>query len=217
MIQDPFCVYILCPVVQQTLQYLELALDPKHPDWGTRPEAIGVNNQNNPGVLYNAMIAPLVPFAIRGAIWYQGECNAGRAYQYRTLFPIMIRNWRSAWRREFPFYFVQLANWRARKAEPDESDWAELREAQAMTLREPRTGMAVTIDIGEENDLHPRNKFDVGRRLAAWALADTYGQKVVQSGPLFDRYTIEGNRVRIHFKYGVASLDRGKIKKQGKV
>lgn len=193
---------------------VELALDPKHPDWGTRPEAIGANNQNNPGVLYNAMIAPLVPFAIRGAIWYQGESNAGRAYQYRTLFPIMIRNWRSAWRREFPFYFVQLANWRARKAEPDESDWAELREAQAMTLREPRTGMAVTIDIGEENDLHPRNKFDVGRRLAAWALADTYGQKVVQSGPLFDRYTIEGNRVRIHFKYGVGlkTTDGGPLK-----
>src|SRR6185437_9278404 len=137
---------------------VELALEPKHPDWGTRPEAVGVSNQNNPSVLYNAMLAPLVPFAIRGAIWYQGESNAGRAYQYRTLFPTMIRDWRRAWGSVFPFYFVQLPNWRARKAEPDESDWAELREAQATTLREPQTGMAITIDVGDELDLHPKNK-----------------------------------------------------------
>ncbi|HEY0763101.1 MAG TPA: sialate O-acetylesterase [Pyrinomonadaceae bacterium] len=193
---------------------VELALEPKHPDWGSRPEAVGVSNQNNPSVLYNAMIAPIVPFAIRGAIWYQGESNAGRAYQYRTLFPIMIRNWRSAWGSEFPFYFVQLANWHANKAEPDESDWAELREAQTMTLREPQTGMAVTIDIGDENDIHPRNKLDVGRRLAAWALAETYGQKVVPSGPLFDRFSIEGDRIKIRFKHatGLKSIDGGTVK-----
>lgn len=193
---------------------VELALEPKHPDWGTRPEAVGATNQNNPSVLYNAMIAPLVPFAIRGVIWYQGESNAGRAYQYRTLFPVMIRNWRSAWGREFPFYFVQLANWRARRSQPDESDWAELREAQAMTLREPQTGMAVTIDIGDEQELHPRNKLDVGRRLAAWALAGTYGQKIIPSGPLFDRFTIEGDKVRIHFKYnaGLKTSDGGPVK-----
>jgi sialate O-acetylesterase len=181
---------------------VELALEPKHPDWGTRPEAVGVGNQNSPSVLYNAMIAPLVPFAIRGVVWYQGESNAGRAYQYRTLFPIMIRDWRKAWRNVFPFYFVQLANWHAHKAEPDESDWAELREAQMMTLREPQTGMAVIIDVGDAIDLHPRNKLDVGRRLAQWALADTYGQKIIPSGPLFDRYKVEGDRVRVHFKYG---------------
>lgn len=193
---------------------VELALEPKHPDWGTRPEAVGATNQNNPSVLYNAMIAPLVPFAIRGVIWYQGESNAGRAYQYRTLFPIMIRNWRSVWGREFPFYFVQLANWRARRSQPDESDWAELREAQAMTLREPQTGMAVTIDIGDEQELHPRNKLDVGRRLAAWALANTYGEKVIPSGPLFDRYAIEGDKVRISFKYnaGLKTSDGGPVK-----
>lgn len=193
---------------------VELALEPKHPDWGTRPEVVGASNQNNPSVLYNAMIAPLVPFAIRGAIWYQGESNAGRAYQYRTLFPIMIRDWRSAWGSAFPFYFVQLANWRARKAEPDDSDWAELREAQLMTLRESNTGMAVTIDIGDADDLHPPNKLDVGRRLAAWALARTYARKVAPSGPLFDRYTIEGSKVRIHFKYGarLRTLDGGSLK-----
>ena len=193
---------------------VELALEPKHPDWGTRPEAVGVSNQNNPSVLYNAMIAPLVPFAIRGVIWYQGESNAGRAYQYRTLFPTMIRDWRKAWGSLLPFYFVQLANWHAHKAEPDESDWAELREAQMMTLREPQTGMAVTIDIGDENDIHPRNKLDVGRRLAAWALADTYGRSVLPSGPLFDRYTIEGDKVRIYFKYGAGlkTVEGGPVK-----
>jgi sialate O-acetylesterase len=193
---------------------VELALDPKHPDWGTRPEAVGESNQNNPSVLYNAMIAPLVPFALRGVIWYQGESNAGRAYQYRTLFPIMIRNWRSAWGRDFPFYFVQLPNWHASKAQPDESDWAELREAQTMTLREPATGMAVTIDIGDEIDLHPRNKLDVGRRLAGWALAGTYGENVVPSGPLFDRSSIEGDKVRIRFKYsnGLKTIDGGPLK-----
>src|SRR5215213_9006073 len=193
---------------------VELALEPKHPDWGSRPEAVGVSNQNNPSVLYNAMIAPLVPFAVRGVIWYQGESNAGRAYQYRTLFPIMIRDWRKAWSSELPFYFVQLANWHANKAEPDESDWAELREAQSMTLREPRTGMAVTIDIGDENDIHPRNKLDVGRRLAASAFAGTYGQKIIPSGPLFDRYTVEGDKIRIHFKYGegLKTTDGGPVK-----
>ena len=192
---------------------VETALEPKRVDWGTRPEPVGASNQNSPSVLYNAMLAPLVPFAIRGAIWYQGESNAGRAYQYRTLFPIMIRDWRRAWGRVFPFYFVQLANWRPRKEQPDESDWAELREAQLMTLREPQTGMAVAIDIGGE-DLHPRNKLDVGRRLAAWALADVYREKVVPSGPLFEGFKIEGDKVRIRFKHavGLKTIDGGPVK-----
>ena len=192
---------------------VELALEPKHVDWGTRPEPVGAGKQNSPSVLYNAMLAPLVPFAIRGTIWYQGESNAGRAYQYRTLFPIMIRDWRRAWGRVFPFYFVQLANWRPRKDQPAESDWAELREAQSMTLREPQTGMAVAIDIGGE-DLHPRNKLDVGHRLAAWALADVYDEKVVPSGPLFESFSIEGDKVRIKFKYavGLKTNDGGPVK-----
>jgi sialate O-acetylesterase len=181
---------------------VELGLEPKSPDWGSRPEAPGPNNQNSPTVLYNAMIAPLVPYAIRGAIWYQGESNAGRAYQYRTLFPTMIRNWRNVWAEgEFPFYFVQLANWQPIKTEPAESEWAELREAQTMTLHEPNTGMAVIIDIGDTKDIHPRNKTDVGHRLALWALANTYNQKIEYSGPLYKSFTVNGNEIRIKFSH----------------
>jgi len=152
--------------------------------------------------LYNGMIAPLIPYAIRGAIWYQGESNAGRAYQYRTLFPAMIRDWRRAWGQgDFPFLFVQLANFMAPPAEPKESAWAELREAQTMTLQLPQTGMAVAIDIGEANDIHPKNKQDVGKRLALAALANTYGRDVVYSGPLYQSMAIEGNTVRLWFRH----------------
>jgi sialate O-acetylesterase len=191
---------------------VELAFEPKQVDWGSRPELVGASNQNSPSVLYNAMLAPLFPYAIRGAVWYQGESNAGRAYQYRTLFPIMIRNWRSGWGSDFPFFFVQLPNWRARQDLPGESDWAELREAQAMALREPRTGMAIGIDIGDGDDLHPRNKLDVGRRLAALALAKVYGRAIIPSGPLFDRFRIDGDKVRISFKYaqGLKTSDGGR-------
>ena len=126
----------------------------------------------------------------------------------------MDRHWRSAWGSDFPFYFVQLPNWRARQEAPSESDWAELREAQAMTLREPNTGMAIAIDVGDGEDLHPRNKLDVGRRLASLALANVYGKAIVPSGPLFDRFAIDGNKVRISFKYGqgLKTRDGGPVK-----
>ena len=159
-----------------------------------------VNHANAPTALYNAMIAPLIPYGIRGAIWYQGESNASRAYQYRRLFPAMIKCWRQDWGQgDFPFVFVQLANFMAVNPEPAESAWAELREAQSMTLALPNTGMAVIIDIGQAKDIHPKNKQDVGRRLALWPLAKTYAKQLVYSGPLYKSMNVEGNKVVLHF------------------
>jgi len=151
--------------------------------------------------LFNGMIAPLVPYTIKGWIWYQGESNADRAYQYRALFRTMIRAWRAAWGAELPFLFVQLANHTAPPEEPGDSAWAELREAQAMALAEPKTAMAVAIDVGEADDIHPRNKQDVGLRLGLAAEERVYGLDVVGSGPTFAGFAVEGDRVRISYEY----------------
>jgi sialate O-acetylesterase len=168
-----------------------------------RPNSpFGPGHPHSPAGLYNAMIAPLIPYGIGGAIWYQGESNAGRAYQYRKLFPAMIQNWRSDWGQDkFPFLFVQLANFMAVKPEPAESTWAELREAQLMTLALPNTGMAVIIDIGDANDIHPKNKQDVGKRLALWALAKSYGKELVYSGPIYKSMEIKDNKIILHFDH----------------
>ncbi len=163
----------------------------------------GSGNPRAASVLYNAMIAPLVPFAVRGAIWYQGEANAGRAHLYRKLLPAMIRDWRSAWGQgDFPFLIVQLANFKDANPEPADDPWAELREAQAMTLAaSPNTGLAVTIDIGEAKDIHPKNKQDVGKRLARIALAKTYGRDVVWTGPVYAAMTPAGEgKLRLTFR-----------------
>jgi sialate O-acetylesterase len=161
------------------------------------------NEANNLSVLYNGMIAPLVPLAIKGAIWYQGESNVDRAYQYRTLLPRLIGDWRKQFGQgEFPFLIVQLANFLGRVNEPHDNHWAELREAQAMTTDRVRnTGLAVAIDIGMWNDIHPVNKQEVGRRLALSALNIAYHDKtVVTSGPRFSGFTKESGGLRIHFK-----------------
>lgn len=154
-----------------------------------------------PAGLYNGMMAPLVPFAIKGAIWYQGESNAGRAYQYRRLFPDMIRNWRSVMGQgNFPFLFVQLAAFGPNSDKLGESDWAELREAQTMTLKaSPHTGMALAIDHGTYDDIHPRNKQPIGARLALSALAIAYGRKIVHSGPMYESMKADGEKIRISF------------------
>jgi sialate O-acetylesterase len=152
-------------------------------------------------VLFNGMIAPLIPYAIKGAIWYQGESNVGRALQYRTLLPTLIRDWRSRFGSgEFPFLIVQLANFLPTRPEPGESAWAELREAQWLTTKAvPRTALAVAIDLGETGDIHPRNKQEVGRRLALGALAVAYGRPVEFSGPTFRALRVEGNTARLSF------------------
>jgi sialate O-acetylesterase len=134
--------------------------------------------------IYNAMIAPIVPYTIRGAIWYQGESNVSRAYEYQTTFKSLIQDWRKQWNKEFPFYFVQLSSFGTTSYD-NESDWAELREAQTLALTLPKTGMAVTIDIGNADDIHPTNKLDVGKRLSLLALNDIYGIPSVKSGPTY--------------------------------
>ena len=163
-----------------------------------------------PSWVFNAMIAPLIPFAIRGVIWYQGESNAGRAYQYRTLFPALIRDWRNAWKRgDFPFLFVQLANFGRSAPEPGESAWAELREAQLMALSLPNTGMAVAIDLGDSADVHPRNKREVGRRLALAALGVAYGRDIEYSGPIYRSMTVRDRKVHICFYHAAGGLATG--------
>jgi len=175
-----------------------------------------VLSQHRPANLYNGMIAPLIPYAIKGAIWYQGESNASRAHQYRTVFPTMINNWRRDWNQGgFSFYWVQLANFRPVSDQPGESSWAELREAQSMTLKLPNTGEAVIIDIGQANDIHPTNKQDVAKRLARWALAKDYSYDIPYASPYFKSMSISGHQVELTFDHvasGLKTHDRQPLK-----
>ena len=157
------------------------------------------NSPNQPSVLYNGMISPLVPFAIKGAIWYQGEANVGRAKQYETLFPLMISDWRKQWDEgKFPFYFVQIAPF---NYGGDSTDAAALRDAQRRTINaSENTGMAVTMDIGNATNIHPADKQDVGKRLSYWALNKTYGEKnIVYSGPLYKSFEVNNNKIIVSF------------------
>jgi sialate O-acetylesterase len=168
--------------------------------------------QNRPANMYNSRVAPLVPFAIRGAIWYQGESNAGRAYQYREMFPLMISTWREAWGQgDFPFYWVQLADFMAEQPEPKESAWAELREAQTLTLDKlENVGQAVIIDVGDGKDIHPINKQTVGDRLARWALAKQYQVAVGYASPRFESLEVQGDKAIVtlsHCESGLMNLD----------
>lgn len=151
---------------------------------------------NNAGaIMYNSMIAPITSFGIRGVLWYQGETNAGRAYQYRESFPLMINDWRRLWNDQLSFYFVQLSSFGRELNSNQGSSWAELREAQTMTLSLPKTGMAVTTDIGNPKDIHPTNKQDVGHRLAIHALKQDYGQNLLENSPFYQKMKIEGNKI----------------------
>ncbi len=183
---------------------VSIELDPDALVPAQRPKApLGPTHSHSPARLYNAMIHPLAPYGIKGAIWYQGETNVGRACQYRKLLASMITDWRRVWGQgDFPFFTVQLANYLAAKKQPVPSAWAELREAQAMTLDTlPNTGLAVTIDIGEAQDIHPRNKQDVGRRLSLAAQALAFGGDVTGSGPRFKSMKIEGAWIRLYFDH----------------
>lgn len=164
-------------------------------------EAAGIGPNSYPTLLFNAMLNPLVPYGICGALWYQGESNADRAYQYRTAFPLMINDWRKQWGQgDFPFYFVQLASFNAANGNSQQgSTWAELREAQTLTLSLPNTGMAVTTDIGDAKDIHPRNKQDVGTRLAAIALDQYYKKERICQGPTYQGMRKEGNKIVLSF------------------
>jgi len=167
--------------------------------------------------LYNAMISPLLDYSMKGVIWYQGESNANRSLEYSRLFPALINDWRKNWRQgEFPFLFVQLPNFMEAKPEPSESGWAMLRDAQLATLSVRKTGMAVTIDIGEWNDIHPLNKKDVGLRLALAAERIAYGEKgVVYSGPSYKSMKIVGNKALLTFtNVGGGLVARGETLKQ---
>ncbi|WP_437231023.1 sialate O-acetylesterase [Planctomicrobium sp. SH661] len=159
-------------------------------------------SEHHPSTLYNAMVAPLAPYAIRGAIWYQGESNAGRAYQYRELMPAMIQSWRDAWGQgDFPFYQVQLANFFESKDQPAESAWAELREAQHMAAKAlPNVDAACIIDAGAAKDIHPKDKQVVGKRLARLALVDVYQVPgIIRQGPTFESVQFDGNKAIVKF------------------
>jgi sialate O-acetylesterase len=193
---------------EKQLQEWEQAVAKAKQEGQSAPGKPWARNQDNcwkPGGLFNAMIAPLTRFPIRGAIWYQGESNAGpeRAPLYAHLFQTMIQDWRRAWGQgDFPFLFVQIANF---KTGPD-AMWPEVRDAQRRTLSLMNTGMAVTIDIGEATNIHPVNKQDVGLRLALAAEAISYGERREYSGPLFRQATVEANSMRVWFDHTTGGL-----------
>ena len=181
------------------------------------PQApLGAGNPNSLHILYDSMLAPLLPCAIRGAIWYQGESNTGASWRYRRLLPRMIADWRQAWKQEdLWFLIVQLANFNPSPTSSDKSAWAELREAQTMALALPHTGLAVAIDIGDELDIHPRNKQEVGRRLALCALAQTYGRPVDYSGPRYTSWLAKDAAAHILFEHtgkGLSTADGGPVR-----
>lgn len=186
--------------IQQAAYKEEQAADPKT----TRPAPVGplaATSNKSPSKLYNGMIHPLIPYTLKGVIWYQGESNADRAAQYRRLFPALIASWRAEWQQpEMPFNFVQIA--------PHRSQNAEIRDAQLFTLRTvPRTGMVVTTDWGDSADIHPRNKQVVGHRLALWALAHDYGEKKAEySGPIYQGFKVENGQVHLRFEHVESEL-----------
>ncbi|MEO0447261.1 MAG: sialate O-acetylesterase, partial [Verrucomicrobiota bacterium] len=167
-----------------------------------------MKGQHRPANLYNGVLLPVIGYTIKGVIWYQGESNSGRAYNYRSLFPLMISQWRKEWGQgAFPFYWVQLADFRDESVSPTDSTWAELREAQTLTLGLPNTGQAVITDRGEAHDIHPKDKQTVAKRLARHALAKDYGFDIVAESPRYSTHQVEGDKIRVHFDHVGSGLD----------
>jgi len=188
----------------------------KLPDEPQKP--YGPGHRKSPSGLFNGMIAPLIPYAIKGVIWYQGESNVGHKY-YRKLFPAMIQSWREKWNQgDFPFLFVQLHNLGEIVDKPPENafySWPELRESQLKTLALPNTGMAVAIDVGDVSNIHPRDKKPIGERLAFCALANSYGKKIIYCGPVYKSAKINSRKLIIEFDYigsGLVAENGGKLK-----
>lgn len=178
-------------------------------NWKFQVESIkkSTNENSLPSLCYNSMINPLVPYAIKGVLWYQGESNAPRAYQYRKAFPLLINDWRKKWNQgDFPFYFVQLATYITKGNSNEGCDWAELREAQTLTLKLPNTGMCVTTDIGNPKDIHPTNKQEVGRRLAMLALNNNYNKPIPCHGPEYTSVEIDKNKAVLTFEHSGSGL-----------
>lgn len=166
------------------------------------PSPVDPGNPNTASVLFNGMVHPLIPFPVKGVIWYQGESNAGNAYEYRTRFAAMIQDWRARWGDDLPFLWVQLANFRSPQRDPVSDEWAVLRESQEKTLALPKTGTALAIDVGNAKDIHPRDKQTVGARLALVARGVVYGEKgLVYSGPRYKSMTVEANKIRLQFEH----------------
>lgn len=179
------------------------------------PEQL-LGGNHRPGNIFGGVVNPTLGYGIKGVIWYQGESNAGRAWEYRELFPFMIEQWRKEWKQgDFPFYWVQLADFMAEDVNPGESTWAELREAQTLTMKLPNTGEAVIIDTGEANDIHPRNKQDVAARLVRWALAKDYGFNISPQSPAYKSIAVEGGKARLAFDHvgtGLRTMDVNEVK-----
>ncbi len=196
----------LYPVGRQAERGISLSGKWKYKVAVVKPKSLLSNNPNTPTVLYNGMIAPIVPYGIRGVIWYQGEANVGRAAQYAQLFPAMIKDWRNHWKEgDFPFFYVQIAPY---PYGGDGTKSAALREAQRLSLQVPRTGMVVTLDIGDTTNIHPANKAEVGRRLSLWALAKVYEKENISfSGPLYKRMEVKGNKVIVSFRHADKGLE----------
>lgn len=184
----------------QQAEAAKQAIPPRPKDPAPPKPKDPLTNPNIATVLFNGMIAPLIPYGVKGAIWYQGEGNTYKPVEYATLLPTLIRDWRARWGQgDFPFLIVQLANNLPRQPQPSESGWAVLRESQAKTLSLPNTGLAVAIDLGEADNIHPRDKYDVGARLALAARKVAYGDSVQASGPTFQSLTQEGDKLRLAF------------------